>query len=109
MKITSEKFLRIKENKIKAFISHGDKQFIETFEFLYKYYTLKHLTGKAPIILVFDAIYVKKLVMPAWKLANYCNLSRTTLFNYRNEIIENFDTCLEENLINSQIATTKEG
>ncbi|MBQ8426901.1 MAG: hypothetical protein IJX16_03980 [Clostridia bacterium] len=108
MKITNEKLLKEKENKIKILISHRERPFVETFEFLYKYYTLKHLTGKAPIIFVFEAIYVKNLIMPAWKLANYCNLSRTTLFNYRNEIINNFYTCLEQNVLYAETAITKE-
>ncbi len=109
MKTTDEKFLREKENRIKALISHRDSQIVETFDFLYKHYKLKYLSGKAPTIVVFNAIYIEKLTLPAWKLANYCNLSRTTLFNYRNEIVENFNICLNQNIINAETAITKEG
>ncbi len=106
MEITNEKFLREKENRIKLSISHGEIHFVATFNFLHKYYTLNTLTGKTPILSVFDAIYVENLDLPAWKLANYCHISRTTLFNYRNLIIKDFNICISKNLIFDEIAFT---
>ena len=106
MKNTNEELLRDKENRIKTLISHGEIRFIETFDFLHKYYVLNNLSGKAPVISVFEAIYIKNLNLPAWRLAICCNLSRTTLFNYRNKIINDFNKCLTENLVSEQTPTT---
>ncbi len=106
MEITNEKFLRKKENRIKSSISHGEIHFIATFNFLHKYYTLNTLAGKTPVLSVFDAIYIKNLDLPAWKLAIYCNVSRTTLFNYRNAIVKDFYICLQQKLISKEISIT---
>ncbi|MBQ7339901.1 MAG: hypothetical protein IJW43_03470 [Clostridia bacterium] len=103
MSFTQEKFLRDKEEKIKSLIKEGNPRFTKIVNFLHLYYRLKNLSGKAPIFYVFEAVYIKELSLPAWKLALYCNLSRTTLFNYRNEIISDFNICLTENLINEKI------
>lgn len=105
--ITKEHFLRNKENIIKARISNGDQLYVQINEFLYKYYSLQRLSGGVPLMLVFEAIYIKKLSLPAWKLANYCNISRTTLFNYRNEIVKAFNICLSKNFPISETASTK--
>lgn len=108
MNFTNEKFLREKENRIKLLISHKEIQYIKAFTFLHKHYALKNLSGKAPMLSVFEAIYIKNLNLPAWQLAIYCNLSRTTLFNYRNAIVKDFYICLTENLINNKTNFTKE-
>ncbi len=107
MKITNEKYLRNKENRIKSLISLGESKTKRIFNFLYKYYLLKDLSGQTPILPVFESIYIKNLTLPAWKLAQHCNMSRTTLFNYRNKIIQDFYLCLSKNLISEEIATTK--
>ena len=106
-KATKEDFLRNKENKIKAQVSNGDQLYVQAYNFLYNYYSLKSLSSGSPVLLVFEAIYVKKLILPAWKLANHCNVSRTSLFNYRNEIVNNFNTCLTKSFSISEIAFTK--
>ena len=106
MKNTHEELLREKENRIKSWISHGEMEVIKTFHFLHKYYALNNLSGKAPVLCVFEAIYIKKLNLPAWKLAICCNLSRTTLFNYRNLIVKDFYLCLTQGLISKEIYTT---
>ena len=107
MKITNEKVLREKENKIKLLISREEINYVCAFNFLHKHYYLKSLTGKTPILPVFEAIYVKKINLPAWKLAIYCNVSRSTLFAYRNIIIKDFNVCLSANLFNQEVASTK--
>ncbi len=106
-KITKEDFLRNKENKIKTLISCGDSLCVRAYKFLYNHYFLKATSNGSPILSVFEAIYIKKLSLPAWKLANYCHISRTTLFNYRNEIINNFNTCLSNSFPISEIVFTK--
>ncbi len=107
MKTTNEKSLREKENRIKCLISHGETNFTETFDFLHKHYVLKNLSGKEPILTVFEAIYINNTDLPAWKLALYCNLSRTTVFNYRNTIVNDFYICLSKKLATQEIAPTK--
>lgn len=108
MNNVDENLLRNKENKIKLLLSRGEISFINAFNFLYKYYSLNETVGKAPVFPVFEAIYIKNIDLPAWSLANYCNISRSTLFNYRNDIINDFNICLSENIINNVIAPTKE-
>ena len=108
MTFTHEEFLRNKENRIKKSIHHGESVFTQTFDFLHKYYTLKDLSGDTPILCVFEAIYIQNVNIPSWKLAIKCNLSRTTLFNYRNQIVKDFYTCIDEHLIEFEVATTKE-
>lgn len=108
MSFTKEKFLRDKEKSIKNLMESGDTDFINVFNFLHKHYHLKYFAGDTPIFYVFEAIYIKRIKLPAWKLAQYCNLSRTALFNYRNKIINDFSICLRENIINEEIALTTE-
>ena len=107
MDTANDKFLRDKENRIKLLFSSGAVPFVSTFDFLHKLYTHKNSSGKTPILPVFEAIYIKKIQLPAWKLAIYCNVSRSTLFNYRNTIVNDFNTYINENLI-TEIAYTKE-
>ncbi len=104
---TKEDFLRNKENKLKSQIYNGEQLYIQIYNFLYNYYSLRALSSGSPIMKVFEAIYIKKLSLPAWKLANYCHISRTSLFNYRNEIVNNFNTCLSKSFPISEIAFTK--
>ena len=106
-KFTKEDFLRNKENKIKTLISCGDHLYVKAYNFLYNHYFLKALSDGSPIMSVFEAIYIDKLSLPAWKLANYCHVSRTSLFNYRNEIVNNFHTCLENSFPLPEIIFTR--
>lgn len=106
-KVTKEEFLRDKENNIKLQISLGNEDYANAFNFLHDYYIFKSLSDCSPELAIFDAIYIKRLDMPTWKLAQYCNVSRTTLFKYRNEIIKNFNICLTKNFIDNQTAFTK--
>lgn len=99
MKSINEKFLRDKENEIKLLISRRDNQCINAFNFLHKHYVLKDLTGNKPILSVFESIYVNNVNVSAWKLAGDCNLSRSTVFNYRNIIVNDFNICLSTKFI----------
>ncbi len=108
MKHAKKQCLRDKEKAIKNLLSLRESKYIEIFKFLYKYYSLINLTGKEPILPVFQAIYIEDKRLTAWKLAHHCNISRTTLFTYRNTIINDFNLCLTENFINyDEIAITK--
>ena len=104
-KITNER-LRDKENIIKKRISDGEGFYPQSFIHLYKYYLSRNLFNQSPVFSVFIAVYVDKVNMPAWKLAIKLNISRTTLFNYRNEIVKNFETYLS-NPLDSELAITK--
>lgn len=106
-KVTKEEFLKNKENKIKARISNGDQLYVRIYNFLYNYYSLRTFSNGTPVMIVFEAIYIKNLSLPAWKLANFCHISRTTLFNYRNEIVNAFNTCLSKSFPFSETASTK--
>ena len=106
-KFAKEDFLRNKENKIKTLIYCGDHLYVKTYNFLYNYYFLKALSSGSPILTVFESIYMDNLSLPAWKLAIHCNVSRTSLFNYRNEIINNFYTCLENSFPLPEIVFTR--
>lgn len=104
---TKENLLRNKENKIKNQIRNGKHPYIQIYKFLYNYYSLRTLSNGSLVSIVFEAIYIKSLSLPAWKLANYCHISRTSLFNYRNEIVNDFNTCLSKSFPISEIAFTK--
>ncbi len=106
-RVTKEYLLRNKENKIIARIANGDQLYVQIYKFLYNYYFLRAISNGTPVMIVFEAIYIKKLSFPAWKLANSCHISRTTLFNYRNEIVNAFNTCLTNSFPISEIAYTK--
>ena len=106
-KFAKEDFLRNKENKIKTLIYCGDHLYVKTYNFLYNYYFLKALSSGSPILTVFESIYRDNLSLPAWKLAIHCNVSRTSLFNYRNEIVNNFYTCLENSFPLPEIVFTR--
>ena len=104
---TKEELLRNKENNIKTLIKSGDRLYVQTHNFLYNYYFFKTATNGTPLMTVFEAIYIKNLSLPAWKLANYCHVSRTTLFNYRNEIVNNFNICLQKSFPIPEIVYTE--
>ena len=105
---TNEKFLRNKENRIKLLLTNREISFLHAFNFLYNYYSFNNFAGKTPIFSVFEAIYIKNIKLPAWQLAIQCNISRSTLFNYRNAIVNAFYMCVNENIITDKVAITKE-
>ena len=103
---SNEKTLRDKENYIINSIK-SDQLFFDNFLFLYKHYLLNFRMGKSNHFPVLKAIYIENLNLPAWKLAYHCNISRTVLFDYRNDIIDCFYFCLNNNIIFEEVAFTK--
>ncbi len=96
---TKDISLKDKENKIKELIRHNDRVAKNVFDSIYNYFSFGQKFQKSNHLIVFNAIYVNNINGPAWKVANYCNMSRTTLFNYRNNIIKYFEICLKENFV----------
>ena len=106
-KLTKERNLASKETVIKNLINSNDKFSVDAFNFIYNHYRLDYLIGKSYYFLVLKAIYIENVDLPKWKLAQYCNVSRTTLFEYRHEIIDCFYTCLKERITLGELAITK--
>ena len=106
-KFTKDRELTRKENLIKELVYSNDKCYYDTFKSVYNYYRLDYLRGKSNYFLVLNAIYIENVKLPHWELANYCNVSKTTLYDYRHEIIDCFYTCLNNNVVFEEIAITK--
>lgn len=104
---TKDKVLTEKENYIKELISAGDKRYINTFNLIFNYYRLDYLRNKSNYFLVFKAIYIEKVKLPNWELADYCHVCKSTLYDYRNKIIDFFYSCLNNNITMEEIAITK--
>lgn len=103
-KITKDYSLRDKEKWI---ISLKNTYYLDAFTFVHKYYRINYKLRKSSHYLVFQAIYIDKLKLPAWQLANYCKIAESTLFRLRNEIIECFYSYLEDEVISEEVAVTK--
>ena len=104
--ITKERDLTKHENIIKNLIA-SDKRYADAFHLVYNHYRLDYLMGKSNYFLVLKAVYIENINLSKWKLAQYCKVSRTSLFDYRHDIIKFFYTCLNEIIINKDIAVTK--
>lgn len=98
-KSAKERDLTTKENEIKNLINSNDKRFVNAFNFVYEHYRLDYLLGKSNCFLVLKAIYIKNSNLPKWRIAQECNVARSSLFFYRHNIINCFYTCLNENFI----------
>ncbi len=105
---TKDRDLTKKETAIKQAIHSDNKQYFDVFILIYNYYYLDYLFGKSNYFLVFNAVYVENKKLSNWELANYCHVCKTSLFNYRNTIIDNFYTCLKNNITLQEVAVTKE-
>ncbi len=105
-KFTKDRELTRKENLIKDLIRTND-QYYEVFTLLYNYYRLDYLRGKSNYFLVFKAIYIENIKLKHWNYADYCHVSKTTLYDYRHEIIDFFYTCLNDNISLEEIAITE--
>ena len=101
------KSLNDKENIIKDLISSGNERCINVFIFLYKFYKLNYKVGKSNHYLVFNAVYIKSLKKAKWSIANYCSMSESTLYRIRNDIVDCFYTCLNENITTEEIINYK--
>ena len=106
-KFTKDRELTEKENLIKELVYSNNKHYYDAFNSVYNYYRLDYLRGKSNYFLVFNAIYIENVKLSHWNLAEYCHVSKTTLYDYRHEIIDCFYTCLNNNVVFEEIAITK--
>ncbi len=104
---TKDRELTKKEKIIIDQINSNNQLYIKTFNFIYNHYFINYLMAKSNHFLVLKAVYIEKIDFPKWKLAHYCNISKTSLFDYRNDIINCFYTCLKENIAIKEISATK--
>ena len=105
--LTKDRELTKKEKRIINLLSSNDNLYIRTFNLVYNHYLIDYLMSKSNHFIVLKAIYLDKISFPKWALANYCNISRSSLFDYRNDIIDCFYTCLKGNIATEEISTTK--
>ena len=105
--IAKERDLTKQENIIKNLIASDDKRYADAFHLVYNYYRLDYLMGKSNYFLVLKAVYAENVNLSKWKLAQHCKVSRTSLFDYRHDIIKCFYISLNEIIIKEDIAVTK--
>ena len=105
--VTKDIDLSHKEKLIIDQLDSNDYLYTQTFNFIYNHYLVNFLMSKSNHFLVLKAVYLEKIDFPKWKLANYCNISKTSLYDYRNDIINCFYTCLKENIAIKEISNTK--
>lgn len=104
---TKDRQLTQKENHIINLLSANDTLYIKTFDLVYNHYLINFLMSKSNHFLVLKAVYVEKVPFAKWSLANYCHISKSTLFDYRNDIIDCFHMCLKENIVTEESSATK--
>ena len=104
---TNENSLSDIENQIILFVQQKNKRYKKAFICTHKFYKINQKLNKSNHYLVFKAIYIDKLKLPAWKLATRCNIAESTLFRLRNEILDCFNTCLQT-IIQEEVAATKD-
>lgn len=105
---TKDRDLTKKENLIKRAVCSGNKIYFDIFNLVYNYYRIDYLLGRSNYYLVFNAVYIENKKLPNWELADYCHICKTSLFNHRNSIINDFYTCLNNNIVIQEVAVTKE-
>ena len=93
---TYDKSLSEKENQILSLVYSGNSHYLNAFNFVHKFYRINYRLHKSNHLSVFKTVYIKKSKLPAWKLASSCNIAQSTLFRLRNEIVECFYACLED-------------
>ncbi len=96
--LSSESLLSEKEKRIKN-LAKTDEFWELTYDNVKNYCELDNKINGTHFYTVFKAIYIDDIKMPKWKLTNYCNLSKSTLFDYRKEIIKFFKIFLEEDYV----------
>ncbi len=94
-KITKEKDLKRKEQSVLNLLDAKDAQAIFAFNCVNIHFFVDDLNKSTTLHLVFDYIYVKRIRMRNWELANACNVSERTLFRLRHEILKSFNNCYE--------------
>ena len=100
--------LKNKENSIINLVYSEDIYGHILFNKVREYFETDFELQKSSVLPIFNAIYIEKLNMPAWKLAIKCNVSRSCLFNYRNSIIECFLLIMKKLENEKAVAVTEE-
>ena len=93
---TYEKSLSEKEKQILSLVYSGNEHYLNAFNFVHKFYRITYRLHKSNHLAVFRSVYMEKAKLPAWKLASSCNIAQSTLFRLRNEIVDCFHACLED-------------
>ena len=93
---TYDKSLREKESRILSFVYSCNKHSLNAFYFVHKFYRINYCLHKSNHLAVFKTVYIEKSKLPAWKIASSCNIAQSTFFRLRNEIVECFYACLED-------------
>ena len=93
---TYYKSLGEKEKQILSLVYSGNSHYLNAFNFVHKFYRINYRLHKSNHLTVFKTVYIEKSKLPAWKLASSCNIAQSTLFKLRNEIVECFYACLED-------------
>ena len=104
---TKVESLSDRENKIKTLIKSGNKAYKAAFEFIRKMYKISSNRGKSNHYNIFKTIYIDEQGLPAWRIANLCNVAESTLYRLRNDIIDFFDAYLENEEMSEDIAVTE--
>ncbi len=94
--LTNEKLLRVKELRIYCLIDKNDLTAISVLKWLDVYYFIEDLNKRTVFHKVFIEVYIKRTKTPKWKLALLCNVSESTLFRIRRNIIDCFNICYDE-------------
>ncbi len=105
---TKDMELSKKENLIKDLIKSNDKRYLDAINLIFNYFRFDFLRGKSNYFLVFKAIYIDNVILPNWELANHCHVCKTSLYDYRNEIIDLFFLCLNDNITMEKITLKKD-
>lgn len=94
--LTNEKLLKIKEFHIYCLLDKNDVTAISVINNLNIYYFIEDLNKRTVYHKVFQHVYIKRTKTPKWKLAVLCNVSESTLFRIRRNIIDCFNICYDE-------------
>ena len=105
--LTKVESLSNRENKIKTLIKSGDKAYKAAFDFIRKMYKINCSRGKSNYYNIFKSIYIDEQDLPAWQVANLCNVAESTLYRLRNDIVDFFYAYIANENISEEIAVTE--
>ncbi len=94
-KLGNKSSLRIKESSILVKINN-DQVSQRSIERVKNYLQEKDFFNDTYLSLIFEYIYIKRIKITNWKLANLCHVSESTVFRTRHEIVNYFYKCYYE-------------
>lgn len=89
-----KKLLKDKEAEILKLVE-TDERYKLAYQVVQFFYIIGYELNKSNGNEVFKRIYVEKVDVEQWQKAILCNMSRTTFFEYRHEIINCFEVCIK--------------